>query len=211
MTVTTKRKSHEERREEIARAALSLAAEHGAAAVSTQAIADHLGVSQGTVFRHFKTRHEVFREAFATVRKDVHEALEPVFRDTSVPAARRLERLVREHLGFIQRNKGIPALLFSEGLHAGDANLKADVRNLMTGYAARVAALVREGVGDGSVDAGADPELIGQAFVALIQGAALRWSLFDHDFDLTTQADVIWALLAPALAGQIKTLQNQTT
>ena len=198
----TKRKSHEERREEIARAALHLAAEQGAAAVSTQAIADHLGVSQATVFRHFKTRNEVFREAFVTVRKDVHDALEPVFRDKSTPAAARLERLVLEHLGFIQANKGIPALLFSEGLHAGDPDLKAEVRNLMKGYAGRVASLVMEGMQDGSVDAAADPALIGQAFVALIQGAALRWSLFDHGFDLQSQGEVIWTLLAPALSGQ---------
>lgn len=196
------RKSHGERREEIARAALCLAADYGAASVSTQAIANHLGVSQATVFRHFKTRGDVFREAFATVRTDVHEALGPIFQDKSAPAAQRLERLVSAHLGFIQDNKGVPALLFSEGLHAGDPDLKADVRELMKGYAGRVAALVLEGVKDGSVSADADPTLIGQAFVTLIQGAALRWSLFDHAFDLKSQADVIWTLLGPALAGQ---------
>lgn len=196
------RKTHDERRDEIARMALNLAAERGAAAVSTQSIADALGVSQATVFRHFQNRGEVFREAFAVVRQDVHAALGPIIMDKSTPAAVRLERLVAAHLGFIQDNRGIPALLFSDGLHAGDPELKADVRELMKGYAGRVAALVLEGIKDGSVSADADPALIGQAFVTMIQGLALRWSLFDHDFDLKAQAHVVWALLRPALSGQ---------
>ncbi|MCR4377064.1 MAG: TetR/AcrR family transcriptional regulator [Rhodospirillales bacterium] len=198
----TKRKSHEERRVEIAQTALKLAAEVGASNVSAQAIADAMGVSQATVFRHFATRDAVFREAIAEIRRSVHAALGPIFEDKTTSAAERLKRLAVAHLGFVQDNRGIPALLFSDGLHAGDATLKADVRELMKSFAGRVAALVMEGVKDGSIDVGVDPALIGQAFVTLVQGAALRWMLFDRSFDLKSQADVIWALVKPALSAQ---------
>ena len=198
----TKRKSHEERRVEIAQTALKLAAEIGASNVSTQAIADAMGVSQATVFRHFATRDAVFREAIAEIRRSVHAALGPIFDDKTASAAERLKRLAVAHLSFVQDNRGIPALLFSDGLHAGDATLKADVRELMKSFAGRVAALVMEGVKDGSIDVSADPALIGQAFVTLVQGAALRWMLFDRSFDLKSQADVIWALVKPALSAQ---------
>jgi len=203
----TKRKSHEERRVEIARTALKLAAEVGAGNVSTQAIADAMGVSQATVFRHFASRDAVFREAIAEIRRSVHAALGPIFEDKSALAAERLNRLAVAHLSFIQDNRGIPALLFSDGLHAGDATLKADVRELMKSFAGRVTGLVMEGVKDGSVSAAADPALIGQAFVTLVQGAAFRWMLFDRSFDLKSQADVIWALIRPALSAQTKSTQ----
>lgn len=205
----TQRKSHGQRREEIARAALALAADRGAGAVSTQAIADRLGVSQGTVFRHFKTRDDVFREAFAIVRRDVQLALAPIFGDKTVSGGERLRRLVSAHLAFIEDNRGIPALLFSEGLHAGDPALKAEVQGLMKGHGGRVAALVLDGIKDGSVHPDADPALIGQAMVALIQGAALRWSLFDREFDLKSQAGAIWSLLQPALTRNTKSLEGK--
>lgn len=195
----TKRKSHEERREEIARAALDLAADFGVGTVSTQAIADAMGVSQGTVFRHFTTRDEVFGEAIALVSRMVMDELGPIFADKSAPGAVRLQRLVHAHLRFIQRNKGIPALLFSDTLHQGSPALKADVRRLMKSYTGRVAALVLEGVEDGSVSPATDPAFLAQAVITLIQGVVLRWSLFDHAFDLETQADVIWMLIRPAL------------
>ena len=205
----TKRKSHEERRVEIAQTALKLAAEIGAGNVSTQAIADAMGVSQATVFRHFATRDAVFREAIAEIRRSVHAALGPIFEDKSASAVERLKRLAVAHLGFVQDNRGIPALLFSDGLHAGDAMLKADVRELMKSFAGRVAALVMEGVKDGSINPSVDPALIGQAFVTLIQGAALRWMLFDRSFDLKSQANVIWALFQPALIIQTSTSQSK--
>lgn len=197
----TERKSHEERREEIAATALDLAAERGVGNVSTQAIADAMGVSQATIFRHFTTRDEVFGEAIALIGRAVMVELGPIFADKSTPGAARLEHLVHAHLGFIQRNKGIPALLFSDALHQGSPVLKAAVRQLMKGYAGRVAGLVLEGVEDGSIAPAADPALLAQTVVTLVQGVVLRWSLFDHAFDLETQADVILTLLRPALAG----------
>ena len=195
----TPRKSHEERRAEIAQTALELAAERGVGAVSTQAIADHMGVSQATVFRHFDNRDEVFREAIALVSRTVMQALGPIFMDKSTLGAVRLERLVHAHLAFVQDNRGIPALLFSDTLHQGSPVLKADVQKMMKGYGGRVAGLVMEGVEDGSIKADTDPTLLAQTVVTMVQGVVLRWSLFDHSFDLETQADVIWTLLRPAL------------
>lgn len=197
--VQTIRKSHAERREEIAQTALTLAADQGMSTVSTQAIADAMGVSQATVFRHFATRDEVFREAIAVVSRSVMAQLGPIFADKSTPGALRLERLVLEHLRFIQANRGIPALLFSEALHQGSPLLKADIRQLMKAYGGRVAGLVLEGVEDGSITANADPTLLAQTVVTMVQGVVLRWSLFDQMFDLETQADVILTLIRPFL------------
>ena len=197
----TVRKSHAVRQEEIARTALELAGERGVAKVSTQAIADHLGLSQATIFRHFKTRDDVFLEAIALIKRDVMQVLSPIFEDKTTPGAVRLERLIHAHLGFVQDRHGIPALLFSDSLHQDAPALKAEVRQLMKAYGGRVAGLVMDGVADGSLNPNADPVLLGQTLVTMVQGVVLRWSLFDKSFDLQSQADVVWTLFRPALAG----------
>jgi len=195
----TKRKSHAERREEIADTALSLAAEQGVGTVTTQAIADRMGVSQATIFRHFPNRDEVFREAITQAKKRVFVRLHPIFEDKSSSGAERLERLIHAHLAVIADNRGVPALLFSDRLHQNDPVLKEDVRNSIVNYALRVSGLLKEGVQDGSIKPDVDCEVMGQAVVTMIQGLLLRWSLFDYGFDLKSQADVIWALVSPAV------------
>ncbi|MFC1673756.1 TetR/AcrR family transcriptional regulator, partial [Pseudomonadota bacterium] len=170
----TQRKSHDERRREIAETALSLAAGQGVGTVTTQAIADAMGVSQGTVFRHFANRDEIFHEAVAVVKARVFVRLSPVFADKSTSGAVRLENLVRAHLGVIQDNRGVPALLFSDRLHQDDPKLKAEVRQMMKAYAGRVAGLIIEGVEDGSIKPDVDPALLAQTVVTMIQGVVLR-------------------------------------
>jgi AcrR family transcriptional regulator len=60
MSVTTERKSKEERREEILDAALQVFAEHGYQGASTEEIARRAGISQPYVFRLFGTKKELF-------------------------------------------------------------------------------------------------------------------------------------------------------
>ena len=131
------------------------------------------------------------QEAIAVVSRSVMQVLGPIFMDKSTTGAARLERLVQAHLAFVQKNRGIPALLFSDALHQESTVLKADIRQLMKGFVGRVAGLVLEGVEDGSIKADTDPTLLAQTIVTMLQGIILRWSLFDHAFDLETQADVI--------------------
>jgi len=197
------RKSHEERRVEIADTALSLAAEQGVGTVTTQAIADRMGVSQATVFRHFKNRDEIFREAIIQAKKRVYVRIHPIFEDKETRAATRLENLITTHLAVIEENRGIPAVLFSDRLHQDDPVLKADVRTSMKNYAAKISILIDEGIKDGSFKPDVDATVMGQAVVTMIQGLLLRWSLFDYGFELKPQAAVIWAFFRPSLQPKI--------
>jgi len=194
-----KRKSHSERRTEIAETALCLAAEIGVGTVTTQAIADRMGVSQATVFRHFSSRDEVFREAFVQAKKHMFISQNPIFEDKTTPGATRLKNLITAHLAVIDENRGVPALLFSDRLHQNDPVLKADIRTSMKGYAGRITDLIGEGIVDGSIKADVDPNVLGQAVVTMIQGLLLRWSLYDYGFDLKPQADEIWFFFQPSL------------
>src|SRR2546430_12176860 len=71
--VTTERKSAEERREEILRAALAEFAERGLHGASTEEIAKRAGISQPYVFRLFGSKKDLFK---ATVSRCFRETLE---------------------------------------------------------------------------------------------------------------------------------------
>jgi len=90
-------KPHKERKAEIIQGALTLAAELGVKKVTTQAIADHVGIAQATVFRHFKTRDEIFSGAIGWLATSMFEALSGCF-SSSEPADVKLRLLVVRHL-----------------------------------------------------------------------------------------------------------------
>ena len=193
-----KRKSGEERREEIVRALLDLTAERGTREISTQAIADRVGIAQPTIFRHFPTRDAIFRAALDSIGRKLLDVLTPMLSGRG-PADVRLRKLLSRQLRFISRRKGLPRLIFSERLHLEDPELKAVVRDIIDRYTARLEELLRDGVHQGCFRQDLDTAETARLIVALIQGLVMRWSLSDFEFPLDQQGDVLWRLLEPAL------------
>lgn len=158
-------KPHEERKQEIIEAAMELAAEQGVKRVTTQAIADRVGIAQPTVFRHFKTRDAIFAAAIDWLAMGLFKAL-GVFFTGSGPADERLRKLIARQLEFISKNKGLPRLLFSDRLHLESPSLKAAVQKVMNRYTEQIANLIREGQESGCFRADLDPDETGRYVAA---------------------------------------------
>jgi len=191
-------KPAEQRKQEIIDAALVLAASLGVKKVTTQAIADQVGIAQPTVFRHFKSRDEIFVAAILQIGEGLFRNLSGFLQGTA-PADERLRQLVHAQLAFIARNKGLPRLLFSDRLHLESPQLKQTVRKIMHGYTRQVGQLIREGQAAGLMRGERDAEECARLLTALIQGLVMRWSIFDFDFDLAAEAEPLWGFIAAAL------------
>jgi AcrR family transcriptional regulator len=192
------RKSGDERREEIVQAVLDLAAETGVKQLTTQAIADRVGIAQPTVFRHFASRDAILRAVMETVGSTMLALVTGVLAGHG-PADQKLQQLLARQLRFISRRRGISRVLFSERLHHEDPELKAIVRRMMEAYTDKVAGLVAEGQSSGRFRPGLDSHHTAVMILALVQGLVVRWSISDFTFDLDSQDEALWALLSPAL------------
>ena len=192
------RKSNQERQEQVIQAVLDLAAEKGVKQITTQAIADRVGIAQPTIFRHFKTRDAIFRATLEWIGKTMLTVLTPILAGGGSPD-QRLRRLLARQLQFISQRKGLPRLLFSERLHLEDAELKATVLRIMETYAKRVADLIADGIEQGCFRAELDPQQVAWLIVTLIQGLVMRWSLSDFALPLEEQGEGLWQLLEPML------------
>lgn len=191
-------KPHQQRREEIIQVAMDLAAEHGVKQVTTQAIADRVGIAQPTVFRHFKNRDAIFGAAIGWIAEALFKALEGFF-SGSLPADERLRQMLSRQLSFISRQPGLPRLLFSDQLHLESPALKAAVQEVMNRYTTRVADLLREGVETDRFRADLDSEVSARYIAALIQGLVMRWSIYDFAFELEPEGERLWAFIHAAL------------
>jgi TetR/AcrR family transcriptional regulator len=192
------RKSGDERREEIVQAVLDLAAEKGVKQLSTQAIADRVGIAQPTIFRHFKTRDAIIRAVMESVGSAMLVLVTDVLAGHGAPD-QRLRQLLRRQLQFVSHRRGVSRVLFSERLHYEDPKLKAVVRRMMERYTDKVAKLIAEGQTAGQFRPGLPPRETAMMILALIQGLVMRWSISDFKLDLEAQGEAVWRLLAPAL------------
>ena len=108
----TVRQPTEERRRQIADAALKVIAERGLGRFTTQAIAAEIGVSDGMIFRHFASKEDIVLAALDRVEERLFEGFPPEDPDPLV----RLERFFRFRASLVGANPVIARLAFSEEL-----------------------------------------------------------------------------------------------
>ncbi len=101
------------RREEILLAATSLFAQHGYNDTDTQALADHLGVGKGTIYRCFASKRELFLAAVDRVMTLLWERMEASSHGETDPLER-IRRAVWAYLDFFGAHPEYVELLIQE-------------------------------------------------------------------------------------------------
>jgi AcrR family transcriptional regulator len=106
------RQSTEKRQQQIVYAALKIIAEQGLGKFTTSAIAKEVGISEGALFRHFKSKQDIVLAVIDYFEKTLFENFPPVHED---PLSR-LELFVEERLRRLSETPSIVKLLFSDQL-----------------------------------------------------------------------------------------------
>lgn len=194
-----RRKSAEERRDEIIAVTLQLASEVGPEGITTEAIASRVGVTQAAIFRHFPRKQEIWSAVVAWLLDRVTARWAEVQQDVDDPS-QRLRAVLTAQLRFITAIPALPAVLLSRELHA-QADLQAGLLGVMGAFRKTLAGILRDAQGVGAVRPDISPEAAANLLIALVQGTALRWSLSEGAFDLVAEGE---ALLSLALEGMTK-------
>ncbi|MGQ9862037.1 MAG: TetR/AcrR family transcriptional regulator [Thiobacillaceae bacterium] len=167
----TPRRSSEDRQREIVLAVLALAEARGVEAVTTQAIAQHMGLTQGAVFRHFPNKEAIF----AAVLDWLNDRLEEVFRaEPGVTPLARLERGFAAYMALFAAHPAVPRLFFSDTLHHPYPRLHARLQEMVQGCERQIAEWLAEAVVQGEVRTDLPPAVAAKLLLSGIQGLAFQ-------------------------------------
>lgn len=132
------------RQTEILDRAAEVVAEEGLANLTLKRIAERVGFTEPALYRHFPDKQAL---VLALVDRLAMRLLEPaaaLASDAARPARERLLGVVRHHAGLLAATRGLPILLFAEGLSSGDEAVMARLRGVMRRYLALLAGLLEE-------------------------------------------------------------------
>lgn len=108
----TTRKSTEERRSEIADAAIRIIGERGLREFTAAKLAEEVGIKDGTIFRHFKDKHEIMT---AVIERLDEMLVAAAPRPTGDPI-QRLEAFLTSRIQAVASQPGLLSLIFSDQL-----------------------------------------------------------------------------------------------
>ena len=190
----------DERQREIVAAVLSLARERGPDAITTQAIADRIGVTQGALFRHFPDKEAIWLAVFAWVRESLDAVLEAALARADSPLAR-IEQAFLAHVAFVAANPGVPRVLFHELQYPGDSPVRTEVGTMFAAYRKRLASLFTQAKAAGELPADLDSTLAPLLFIGAVQGLLIQSALAGNEATMTKRARQLFPLLLHGYRG----------
>ncbi|NLM70974.1 MAG: TetR/AcrR family transcriptional regulator [Synergistaceae bacterium] len=175
----------EERRAMIVDAVLELSSERDPAEITTAAIAERVGVTQGALFRHFPNKESVWSAALERVAGMMLSAVEGSVKRTASPLEG-LEAAFFATVRFATSHPGAPRLLLSELRRGGEGEASLVARSMMLRYTGLLRELIDEGLERGEIRSDVQPDAVAHFLVGAVQGLAIQ-SLIGGDVGMAVR------------------------
>ncbi|ASM77530.1 TetR family transcriptional regulator (plasmid) [Vitreoscilla filiformis] len=163
----------DERRAATVEAVINLAAEQNPSDITTTAIAQRMGLTQGALFRHFPTKDAILEAVMTWVAERLLSRVDKAAQNITSPLAA-LEAVFMAHIDFVSEHPGVPRMLFGELQRPGETLPKRMVQTLIQRYGERLRHLLERGKAIGELNASLDIEAASVSFIGSIQGLVMQ-------------------------------------
>lgn len=160
------RKSTKIRKEEIKSAVLKIIRTKGIKYVSTKNLAKYTDLSEGAIFRHFKTKRDIIVSIIDDVTTGMIESLRNIA-DSKQEPYEKLFKYLCYNITYLSKHKGITILLFTEASHFDDKEMKRKLNHIFNAQRELVAKIIKEGVKNGKWNKNISIEAVTQLYMGI--------------------------------------------
>lgn len=173
MQFRTKHLPAEERRSVTVEAVITLAGKHNPSEITTSAIAKHMNLTQGALFRHFPTKDAIWQAVMEWVTERLLARIDRAAQGIESPLAA-MQAMFMSHVEFVAEHPGVPRMMFGELQRAESTPTKRMVQTLIQRYGERLHQLIEKGKASGELSPMLDNEAAATLFIGTIQGLVMQ-------------------------------------
>lgn len=178
----TKHLPADERRAVTVEAVLELAAHQNPSDITTTAIASHMGVTQGALFRHFPSKEAILESVMDWVADRLLARIDKAAHGAPGPLEA-LDAMFMAHVAFFVEHPGVPRMLFGELQRAEMTAPKRMALKMLHRYRERLVTVIEDGKASGQLSPVINTASVSTLFIGMIQGLVMQ-SLLAGDVQL---------------------------
>lgn len=163
----------DERRAVTVEAVVELAGSQNPSEITTAAIAKHMHLTQGALFRHFPSKDAIWQAVMEWVAERLLNRIDRAALGT-VSTLEAMEAMFMSHVEFVAEHPGVPRMMFSELQRAESTPAKRMVQMLIQRYGERLHRLIEKGKSSGELSPSLDNEAAATLFIGTIQGLVMQ-------------------------------------
>lgn len=182
MSTQPKNLPAEERRAATVAAVIELAARQNPTDITTAAIAQHMGLTQGALFRHFSSKDALWQAVMEWVADKLLHNIDQAARGIDSPLAA-LEAMFLSHVEFVSTHPGVPRMMFGELQRGETTRAKEITRDIMRAYRRRIHQHIVLGKEAGELQSNLEEEVAVTLFLGIVQGLLVQ-ALFAENMEI---------------------------
>jgi TetR/AcrR family fatty acid metabolism transcriptional regulator len=196
---TRRRESTSVRQEQIIDAAQKLILKNGSEHVTIRRIAKEVGISEGAIYRHFKSKSDIFCLLLDNVGENLLGDIESsIITEGSVTES--LHNILLTQLATINKRHGMSFQVIAEVISLGDRKLNRQLAEIMSKYLVRIKNLLIKGVEIGEFRGDIDPEAAAMLYFGMVESVSNYWTLNNYKFVLEEKMKPMWDIFQMAIA-----------
>jgi AcrR family transcriptional regulator len=166
--------------------------------VTVRRMAKEIGVSEGAIYRHFRSKSDVL----SFLIDDIEETLIGDIKknaDKESATLTVLEKIIIDHISAIQQRKGVSFQVIAEIISLGDKKLNKKIYTVLESYIGLVKGILENGIEKGFIRKDTDLDSAALLFFSMTQGLVNLWALSHYKFDLQTKYKSLWSVYCQAI------------
>ncbi len=163
----------DERRAVTVEAVIKLAGTQNPSEITTAAIAGHMKLTQGALFRHFPSKEAIWQAVMEWVAERLLNRIDQAAQGIQSPLAA-MEAMFMSHVEFVVEHPGVPRMMFGELQRAESTPAKRMAQTLIRRYGERLQRLFEQGKASGELSPTLDSDAAATLFIGTIQGLVMQ-------------------------------------
>ena len=174
--VNLARQSTSERQLQIIEATQNLITSKGMEFVTIDAIAEKVGLTEGAIYKHFRSKREILTLLIDSIEQNLMETLvnSKQVGDSSLD---HLGRILVSNLNDVEDRRAVSFIIISEAIAFDGIFMSDRVSLMLNNYLDFIKNVVDEGIKDRSIRPDVDIGAAANTFLGMIQIVATLWSL----------------------------------
>ncbi|MDH4199049.1 MAG: TetR/AcrR family transcriptional regulator [Spirochaetia bacterium] len=180
----------EERKLQIIQETLAIIGESGLQGLTVSKIASNAGITEAALYRHFKNKEDILLQVVEFIGIRLTTTLNSV-KDKMMKSLDKLSEIFFIHTEHIQKNHGIPRIIYTSEVHVNE-KLRVALYKIIDTYLAIVGFIIEAGIKNNELQPDINATAESMRFLAMIQFTAFRYSLSGFQKKTIMESQFIW-------------------
>lgn len=168
---------------EIVKCARRIITSKGVENLTIAELAKELKLTQGAIYRHFRSKKEIIGLLIDDIEKTLLETVEQAANTSDNPLDK-LENILLAHLSYASQRKGVSFIVINETLSLKDKSLQRKMLGAIHKYLNKITEILLEGQGANLFRKDINTTVGSIAFFGMVQSMVTIWALSGFKYSL---------------------------